>query len=90
MHLDIDSWRASLWRRAPQAGAAAPRLSNTRNLPGATTPVEKRPSGGEGVERPASRAIDAPNPLYVDTTEPGHRSSGPTFTETAVEPGVLL
>jgi hypothetical protein len=95
MNRDRGFWRADLWRRAHRAGAAAPSdemapgSRRTRSRRGATTPlVERKPSDGEGADRPASRVSDEPDPLYVDTSQQARRSSRPTFAEAAVERGV--
>jgi hypothetical protein len=93
---DRRSSRADLWRRAPQAGAAAPsdeiahgsRKTRDRQPRGGARGQEEALRGHEGGKR-ASIAI-APDPLYVDSSQHARRLSGPTFAEAAVEPGLVL
>ena len=96
MDQDRRSSRAHLWRRAPQAGAAAPSDESahgsrkTRDRQRAAALVVKRKLCEDTkAERRASIAI-APDPLYVDTSQHTRRLSGPTFVEAAVESGLVL
>jgi hypothetical protein len=92
---DCRSSRAHLWRRAPQAGAAAPSdeiahgSRKTRDRQRAALVVKRKLCEDGKEERRASIAI-APDPLYVDTSQHARRLSGPTFVETVVEPGLVL
>jgi hypothetical protein len=97
LDLYSDSWRASLKRRAPQAGAApkpivdvAHESRRTRKSRGAaSSAVVGKSSDGEGADRLASRVSEQLDPLDVDISEQACPSSGPTFGEIVVKPSVL-
>jgi hypothetical protein len=96
MDLNGDSWRTDLWRRAPQAGAAAPSdeiahgSRKTRDRQRAAALLVKRKLCEDAKEEGRASITIAPDPLYVDTSQHARRLSGPTFAEAVVKRGVLL
>jgi hypothetical protein len=98
MDQDRGFWRANLWRRAPEAGAAAKPIVDmaqgsrrTRKSRGAaSSPVEIKSSDGEGADGLASRVSEQLDPLDVDILEQVCRLSGRTFGDITVKAGLLL